>query len=110
LFAGYAVLLSTDIEKIKSKDKWDAALAWIPNLGMFVSFLILIGSIAAIIASVILTREYNKDKAKDNKLLGVHPVTTIAGWIPPLLLPIAFIFVWNKISPIAFIFVWNKIS
>lgn len=93
LFAGYALLLAVEKDKIAiSIDKWVAALYWLPRLGVAISALVLVGIAAAIVASTILKHRYKR------KTFGVHWATTCGGWLAALLFPVVFCIAWIKIA------------
>lgn len=93
IFAGYAVLLTVDKDKIIAngyEDIWKSSVHWLPYLGQIISVLIAIGILSAIIASIILKYKYDKK-------LGVHWFPTTGGWISAFCFPMVFFFVWSKI-------------
>lgn len=92
LFAGYAVLLAVEKEKVSSIEQWQLALHWLPVLGISISSLILIGIVSAVIASCILKVRFSR------ATFGVHWATTWGGWLTALLFPVAFIVAWIKVG------------
>jgi hypothetical protein len=96
LFAGYAVLVTKDREQNKSlvtPEQFQAALKWVPILGMSIALLILIGIIAAVIASIILVKRSGRKEA------GVAWLTSVLGWVTALLFPIGFLVAWWNVKP-----------
>lgn len=89
LFAGYAVLLTAEREKVEaSKHLLDALAKWLPLLGVGLAALAFIGVLAAVVASTILKVRYKRPT------FGVHWSTTWAGWVVALLFPVLFAAAW----------------
>jgi len=93
LFAGYALLLGVDTSSPAFPiERWNLAVQWFPWLGIFISSLIFLGILSAIIASTILKIRFDRED------FGVHVLTTLGGWSTALLFPVAFAVVWAKIG------------
>ena len=88
LFALYGVLLSGNV-RLENSGRLTSV---IELLGITIACLILLGIIAAIIATCILYRKVNVNKPiSEKQSLGVHPVLTVIGWLVAALIPVIFI-------------------
>ena len=89
-FAGYGVVL----EKYINAPNDDAKLQYqiivniLPIVAGTVSFLILLGIIAAIVAMYILRERFGV------KHVGIHIMPTVLGLMPATIIPIVFIIAW----------------
>ncbi len=100
LFAGYAVLITKDKEIGKAPiapEQFKAAMTWIPYLGIGIAVLILIGIVGAVWASLILHRRAKTKGLVSN--VGVYWLTSLCGFLPALLFPVAFMTAWWFVMP-----------
>ena len=93
LFAGFGAIVVAEGVAIEAKQKLLWTLAFI---GITSSCIILIGLLGAIIASVHLWCDANKEIEQSNQRLrlGVRWWTTLMGWCPPVVLPLIFVIAW----------------
>lgn len=92
LFAAYGILIK-DFPAGNNK----RLIYVIEGFGITIACLILIGILAAIIASYILYRKVNNktdNPLSEKQTLGVHPVLTIIGWLVAAFIPVIFIIAW----------------
>lgn len=92
LFAAYGILIK-DVPPGSNK----RLIYVIEGFGITIACLILIGILAAIIASYILYRKVNNkmdNPLNEKQTLGVHPVLTVIGWLVAAFIPVIFIIAW----------------
>jgi hypothetical protein len=102
LLAGQSLLLlafgnlvsarvSDDAANTVAFEMRERALKYIPRVGFWSAFVVLVGVLAAIVAFVMIIR-------RDGRSFGVHWTTTILGFVPSVGLPLIFMIAWYKIS------------
>jgi|688.fasta_scaffold177383_2 hypothetical protein len=79
-------------EQLQDNGLHGKALEFIPLVGYWSAFAVLIGVLSAVVAFIKITR-------REGKEIGVSVPTTIGGFIPSISLPLIFMIAWYKISP-----------
>lgn len=89
LFAAYGLVFASNKFEGQDLTKLTHIIALV---GSVIAGIILLGIVAAIIASCYLWLDVQRTNPGER--LGVRGFTTLLGWIPDLLLPLVFIIAW----------------